>query len=398
MYRPNENVSPWSVPLQPAGVVRPRKPVGENGLLYTPNEPGSDEEMYAAKAAAARSRTEQLRAAQLAEPSASETFSSDGAAAHPAAVLYSSTTGIHPQSEPETPFAETDEPKRVLDAAMPSRPAPLRRRRRQAVEEEPLPQTGDYSSLLTESGRHARIRTDALLAASKTDDHPARQAYDPKKQSFAPIEERGTREETDRGGDVALLVNTTTAPFGLHPGLEWNVSAPTDGAAPEETPPAGNPEPAPLPDPVEKRKPAPRRGNGFLVALIVLMLLAALAGFLWLSGIGESVLDSAKQLFTRTVEPTIATGEMLVIPDNAAVPTNLTVTLSTDSSIVDLRLLDDKDRILDADVICNPTGEDCIWMCRLAVEQPYTGFIRAQLLTRDGNWVMGSSGRHVNLN
>lgn len=423
----NRDQTPWTRPLQPSGVARPRLPVGENGLSYTPNEPDGDEALYAAKAEAARQRAAGLRTEPVAETADPKPVSAYPLPCHADAVLYSSATGIHPQSEPENTFAEEAAPRRGLDAAMPSQPAALPRRRRrrdpaeageagETAQTVPAPQTQEETlrekaykakeRVAAFSDSSARRRTDALVAAERGE-QPAPAAGGAGVQeaaaSFAPKEarlEEAFTDESDTG--TTLLVNTSNVPFGLHSGLEWNL-----GSRPEKNDEESAGEdhmdsgrmPVPMPAPAsEPAAPKRKKGTGFLTALVAVMLLVAALGFLGLSGVGEKLLNGANRLFSPLAEKTIQTGEMSVVPEEAAVPSALVVTLSTDNTIADLRLLNEQGQIFDADVVCHSTGEDCLWICRLVMEEPYTGFIRAQLLTRNGDWVMGSSSRHVNVN
>lgn len=423
-YR-DDHQTPWTRPLQPSGVARPRLPVGENGLSYTPNEPDGSEAFYAAKAEEARRRAAGLRVDPMAEAAGAKPFAAEMPPRHADAVLYSSSTGIHPQSEPENAFADEDAPCRGLDAAKPSQPTPLPRRRRhqntaeapEATAVEPVPEVREET--LRERANKAKERVAAFsdsngvrrraaaLAAAESGEQPAHPEGEAGAQqilsSFAPKEarlEEPFSDQSDTG--TTLLVNTSNVPFGLHSGLEWNLGS-RSGVKDEES--MGKDQmdngrmPSPMPAPIgETAASKPKKGTGFLAALVVVMLLAAAIGFLWLSGMGGRLLDGANRLFSQMAQKTIQTGEMSVVPEEAAVPTALVVTLSTDSSIADLRLLNEQGQVFDADVICNSTGEDCLWICRLVMDEPYTGFIRVQLLTRNGDWVLGSSSRYVNIN
>lgn len=426
MQNRTDNHAPWSRPLQPSGVARPRLPVGENGLLYTPNEPDHDEAVYAARAAAARRRAADLRPEATGPAPEPKPISAQTSPIHADTVLYSSATGIHPQREPENLFEGEAELRYDPDAAKPTQPGSLTRRRRQRgasadgetartepevpVQQEPLhekAQRAEEQVKAFSDSTTARRRTRALQAAAVAEDAvPAGETPADSARpisSFAPRqarEEEPFTDENDTGS--SLLVNTSNVPFGLQKGMKWklkNRPEPEDEeAAGEDHMDSGR---MPVPVPASAAAPAkPRRkgGNGFLVALIAVMLLVAACGFLWLSGIGDKLLGGIHLLRSQPAEKTIRTGEMSVVPEDAAVPTALVVTLSTDTTIADLRLLNDQDQVLAAEVICNSSGEDCLWICRLVISEPYTGFIRAQLLTRDGDWVMGSSSRYVNIN
>lgn len=426
MQNRTDNHAPWSRPLQPSGVARPRQPVGENGLLYTPNEPDRDEEIYAARAAAARRRATGLRPEAPSPAPEAKPISAQTLPVHADAVLYSSATGIHPQREPENAFEGEEDLRYDPDADKPTQPGSLTRRRRHRdasaeaetarpepevpVQQEPLQEKAQRArervKAFSDSGT-VRRRTRALQAAAAGEDAvPAGETpAEPTRPiaSFAPRQARAEEPFTDENDTgSSLLVNTSNVPFGLRKGLKWKLNnrpeAEDEEAAGEDHMDSGR---MPVPVPASAAAPAkPRRkgGNGFLIALIVVMLLVAACGFLWLSGMGEKLLDGISRAGSQPAEKTIRTGEMSVVPENAAVPTALVVTLSTDTSIADLRLLNDQNQVLAADVICNSTGEDCLWICRLVINEPYTGFIRAQLLTREGDWIMGSSSRYVNIN
>ena len=155
----------------------------------------------------------------------------------------------------------------------------------------------------------------------------------------------------------------------------------------------------PVPAPVSTLDiPKVRRGKRLFTLLLVVMLLAAAGAFLWLSGYGEKLYHSAIKLVDSIQNPTVPTGPMNVTPESAALPATLTVTVTTDSTVTALKLLDDTDQPLAASVTSQAQGDQTLWTCSVRFETPYEGFLRAQLLGEDGQWHIGSEKRHVALN
>lgn len=155
----------------------------------------------------------------------------------------------------------------------------------------------------------------------------------------------------------------------------------------------------PVPAPVSTIDvPKVRRGKRVLSLLLVLMLLLAAGGYLWISGHGEVLYRKALQLVETLKVPTVRTGAMTVNPETAALPAVLTVTLTTDSDISAMELVDDADQLLAAEIASQAQGEKTLWTCTLRMETAYSGFIRARCLCPDGQWRMASQKRHVEVN
>lgn len=421
------NQNPWLHTPEPVRRTRTQRMEEHYAGQYTPNEPDGNEAVYAARAAAARQRAQALRTEAITQMAIAQDEPDDGTAGEPDAVLYRHSTGI--------------------PAAAPGEPSQRRRRRRAdayRAEEEAshyVISSGNVSGIadgeeaLTDT---ARTRAQAIQAAREALDKQESTLKD--KAEAAKAEARAgltadlrapeTQKEHKPGknqrektatakeklgffnrrssapapsDDTLLLVNTTTTPFGLPEGVEWQ--PPKAAAAPAEDDDDASMEDRmdstrmPTPAPVSTLDvPKAKKTNRLLTLLAVLMLLVAAGGFLWLSGLGESLWKSASSLYTELTTETIKTGEMSVVPEAAAVPTTLTVTLATDNTIADLRLLDDDGNVMPASIICTANGEDCLWSCRVVIETPYSGFIRAQLLDKNGQWILGSSSRYVSIN
>ena len=144
--------------------------------------------------------------------------------------------------------------------------------------------------------------------------------------------------------------------------------------------------------------PKVRQGKRLLTVLLTLMLLVAAAAFLWLSGYGEKLYHGAGRLVEHLQNPTVATGPMSVAPESAALPATLTITLTTDASISDLRLLDDSHQPLPVAFIAEAQGDQTLWTGTLTMETAYDGFLHTLLLCKDGQWRTGREKVHVTLN
>lgn len=155
----------------------------------------------------------------------------------------------------------------------------------------------------------------------------------------------------------------------------------------------------PIPAPVSTLDiPKVRRGKRLFTALLVLMLVAAAGAFLWLSGYGEKLYHHAVKLVDSIQNPTVPTGELTISPESAGVPAVLTISVTTDSDITALRLIDDKEQELPAQILSRAEGEKTLWTGSLTMQQAYDGFVRTQLLCGDGQWRTGSEKKHVQLN
>ena len=155
----------------------------------------------------------------------------------------------------------------------------------------------------------------------------------------------------------------------------------------------------PIPTPVSTLDiPKVRHSNRLLTMLLVLMLLGAAGTFLWLSGYGQTLYHHAIKLVDRIQNDTVSTGPMSITPESAALPANLTITVTTDLTISALKLIDDSDRELPAKVSQQVRKDDTLWICSLKMEDPYSGYIRTRLLCKDDQWRTGSEKRHVELN
>ena len=154
----------------------------------------------------------------------------------------------------------------------------------------------------------------------------------------------------------------------------------------------------PIPAPVSTLDiPKTKRGNRWLALLAVLMLLAAVGSFLWLSGTGEKLYRGVTGLIQQVTSPTVETGPMNVSPEAAALPAVLTITLTTGEEAADLQLLDDNGHPFEAEVTRTPAEGGVLWTCRILFQEPYEGFIRANLLV-DGQWKLAQASRHVQVN
>ena len=155
----------------------------------------------------------------------------------------------------------------------------------------------------------------------------------------------------------------------------------------------------PVPVPVSTLDiPKVRRGKRVLSFLLVLMLLLAAGGYLWISGHGEVLYRKALQLVENLKTPTVPTGAMTVSPESAALPAVLTVTLTTGSDISALELTDDDQQPLTADITSQPQDSQTLWTCTLRLDTAYSGYIRAKCLCPDGQWRMASQKHYVNVN
>ena len=429
----------WMQPPRPAQLEGgPRTPQMDEryAMQYTPNEPDANEGVYAAQAAAARRRMDRQRALQ--QP------------VRPDAVLYSRSGGaaeLPPVPErpvmPPIPMAADRRPE--ASAPLPFRDqepgANTRRRRRQLQEEyalqnDPLSEKAEQvkQSVKTEEDtgsvydkavaaknalREGRSydRTRALLTAEET---YARQQSSGGAEDVSPVQPPAEKRDAAREKlnvfsrrppkrkepepEPELLVNTSTTAFGVPPDLSLQL---TDSLADDEDEDDSRlcdhvdtvhmPKPAPVPTCQTPQVQKPGLPVRLLKAVVVIMLLIAVGAFLWLSGIGEYLTDGVQKVYADLTDRTLTTGSMTVVPQDAAVPTTLLVTLSTDNTIADLRLLRDDGQLLAADISCTPSGADTLWTCTVVVDEPYEGFIRAQLLDAKGEWRVGSSSRYVNI-
>ncbi|MBE5793433.1 MAG: hypothetical protein E7323_01980 [Clostridiales bacterium] len=155
----------------------------------------------------------------------------------------------------------------------------------------------------------------------------------------------------------------------------------------------------PIPAPVSTLDiPKLRRGKRLLTVLLALMLLAAAGAFLWLSGYGEKLFHQATKLVETVKNTTQSTGPMKVSPESAGLPAVLTISITTDRNISDLRLIDDNDQELSAQIHSRTVGKEILWTGTLVVKQAYVGYLRTRLLCKDGQWRTGSEKCYVELN
>ena len=68
-------------------------------------------------------------------------------------------------------------------------------------------------------------------------------------------------------------------------------------------------------------------------------------------------------------------------------PADVIITVTTDKSIVDLRLADEEDRDLRADQILKENTENNIWTLTLRVKDGYEGVVKLQALREEGKWM-----------
>lgn len=429
----------WMQPPRPAqleGSPRTQQTDERYAMQYTPNEPDANEGVYAAQAVAARRRMDRQRAPQ--QP------------VRPDAVLYSRNGGaaeLPPVPErpvmPAVPMAADRRPEDP--APLPFReqePGANTRRRRRQLQEETAPQNDTLREKAEQAKQNAREktadgpgsvydkavaaknalregrgydRTRALLTAEET--YARQQSGDgaedvspvrPPAQKSDSVRERlnvfsrrpPKREEPEQ--EPELLVNTSATAFGVPPDLSLPL---TDSLADDDddsrlcdhVDTVHMPKPAPVSTGEAPQVKKPGLPVRLLKAVVVIMLLVAVCAFLWLSGIGEYLTDGVQKVYADLTDRTLTTGSMTVVPQDAAVPTTLLVTLSTDHTIADLRLLRDDGQLLEADISCTPSGSDTLWTCSVVVDEPYEGFIRAQLLDAKGEWRIGSSSRYVNI-
>lgn len=416
--------NPWLKPAQPVGPGSAQPLADRYAGQYIPNEPDSNEPMYAAQAAAARQRAQDIRTAALTQQAAIDEQAAEEAAHAVVESLYRQDTGIaRPADDADAAIPQGDE-------------QPRRRRRRMVVRQEdgnvtvaPMPEA---PADLTDT---ARRRAQAILAAQQEQEmqeESLRKKAEAAKQearekqvpgAYAPVQQPqaeqtgskvpekmkkklGAFHHRKEDTEVPLLVNISPVPFGLPSDVEWD-SARMRSVRPDEDEELAQedqmdsqrmPKPAPVSTFEAPAAPAPKKkGIGLLILLIVVMVLLALCSALWLSGLGKTLWEGAVDLYTGLTTETIKTGDMSVVPEAAAVPTTLTVTLTTDNTIADLRLVDDAGQMFNATVMCTSYGDTCLWSCRMAVEEPYSGFVHAQLLTRSGEWLPGSSSRYVSI-
>ncbi len=427
------------------------------GMQYTPNEPDAREPAYAAQAAAARRRAGRQQAAPqpAVKPDAVLYRQSTGVVelppipAAPMMAAVPVAASRKPDAPAPLPFREmepgasTRRRRRVMpqDSVAYEEPAPesslaqkAEEAKQAAREHASLPQqTGSLAQKAEAAKQAAReksvySRTEALMEAE--DRYASQSPLDEPEETRPVLPPAGAEASRKKNDSVRerlnifarrpakneepeqepqLLVNTSHTAFGLHNGLsleltntfasdEEDEEEEENGRYVEDHMETGR---MPAPAPVSTLEP-PRRSGGalpvkLLKAVVVLMLLAAIVSFLWLSGIGEYVSTGVQRIYADLTDNTVATGAMSVVPEAAAVPTTLLVTLTTDHTIADLRLLRDDGQVLEADISCNADGGETLWTCRVPMEEAYEGFIRAQLLNAKGEWRIGSSSRYVNI-
>lgn len=181
---------------------------------------------------------------------------------------------------------------------------------------------------------------------------------------------------------------------------------------PEETPDEEDETPAddfvetarmPVPQPVSTldiptTKEPKKKGYKLMTLLMVLMLLAAAAGFLWLSGLGEKLINGASNIVETLSSSTVSIEAMTVSPEHAALPAKLTFHLKTDATITELRLVtaDGSQLPADASVTIAENGLD--WECKCTLTEPYTGTVYAELLCADGQWRKASESCYIEIN
>lgn len=451
----------WMRPLQTAQLgngVQPRKLSDAYAGRYTPNEPDANEAAYTAQAQATR-RRRQTAAQPMTDQPAPETDAKPDAVLYSSAAGI--PAAAFQDSVPGEGAAATGRRRRRMEQRQEEAPAPLPqlqpsitfsedtlRRRAEAERQEAMrlqQEEAAAASSLREKAEAAkeavrrsaeeeafarqdslRSRANAIHAAQSSQElqsafttNPYAAAAEPvlpemplrekaeaakgnAKQKLNPFNRKGAPvSHTEDGAETPLLVNSTNKPFGLKEGLSWTLTR-SDKKQPkrEEAPAPDLMDSAQMPTPAPVTAidiPKAKRTNRWLTVLVVLMLIAAAAGYLTLSGLGEDLANRAVGFYNAMTNKTVQTGTMSVVPETAAVPATLIVTLSTDSTIADLRLLDDDNNLLPADVSCVASGNDCLWSARVVMDKPYTGFIRAQLLDMKGEWVIGSSSRYVNI-
>lgn len=422
-YTRQQGQNPWLKPAQPVKPGSTQPTADRYAEQYIPNEPDSNEPMYAAQAAAARQRAQDIRTAALTQQAAIDEQAAEAASHAVVESLYRQDTGI------ARPAADADA------AALQGDEQPRRRRRMVVRQEDGNVTVAPMPEAPTDLTDTARRRTQAILAAQQEQemqDESLRKKAEAAKQearekqtpgTYTPVQQPqaeqtgskvpekakkklGAFHHRKEEAEVPLLVNSSPVPFGLPSDVEWD-SERMRSVHPDEDEELAQedqmdsqrmPKPAPVPTFEVPAAPAPKKkGTGLLTLLIIVMVLVALCSALWLSGLGKSLWEGAVDLYTGLTTETIKTGDMSVVPEAAAVPTTLTVTLTTDNTIADLRLVDDAGQMFDATVMCTSYGDTCLWSCRMAIEEPYSGFVHAQLLTRSGEWLPGSSSRYVSI-
>lgn len=152
----------------------------------------------------------------------------------------------------------------------------------------------------------------------------------------------------------------------------------------------------PIPAPVNTFDiPKVKRGKKLFTLLLVVMLLAAAAGFLWVSGYGEKLYHGAIELVQNLKSDAVPTGALTISPETAALPAKLTVTVTTESTISSLKLVDENDAELPTEIAYTAHEDGILWKCTLRMDQPYNGFVYTKLLCEDGQWRPGSEKGHL---
>lgn len=152
----------------------------------------------------------------------------------------------------------------------------------------------------------------------------------------------------------------------------------------------------PIPAPVNTFDiPKVKRGKKLFTLLLVVMLLAAAAGFLWVSGYGEKLYHGAIELVQNLKSDAVSTGALTISPETAALPAIVTVSLTTEENISSLKLVDGDGNELPAQVAYTAHEDGIQWICTLRMSEPYTGSVCTQLLCEDGQWRPGSEKGHL---
>ena len=152
----------------------------------------------------------------------------------------------------------------------------------------------------------------------------------------------------------------------------------------------------PIPVPVNTFDiPKVKRGKKLFTLLLVAMLLAAAAGFLWVSGYGEKLYHGAIELVQNLKSDAVSTGALTISPETAALPAIVTVSLTTEENISSLKLVDGDGNELPAQVAYTAHEDGIQWICTLRMSEPYTGPVCTQLLCEDGQWRPGSEKGHL---
>ncbi len=159
----------------------------------------------------------------------------------------------------------------------------------------------------------------------------------------------------------------------------------------------------PIPQPVStfdtpQTSQSKKKGYKLMTLLMVLMLLAAAAGFLWLSGLGEKLIGGASDLVQSISTPTVSTGAMTVSPEHAALPAKMTFRLQTDATITEMRLVTAAGDQLPAEASVTIAENGLDWELKCTLTEPYTGTVYAELLCADGQWRRASQSCYIEVN